>query len=485
MAGNEDPSSILRGAGDAIFALVCDRSTPQQWVEWLRAPLAHAVGTGSYELVQKLLRAGADGSAGRRVGSGQTLLHDAAQGGNGQVVTALMRAGGARGDMNAKTIIGGHTPLHLAVFGGKEAAAKAMILAGADVNIRNDNNDAPLPLAIEGGHAGIVENLLIGGANHAERGSSGDYPIHLAARRGNGDVVLALVQKGVDVNCRDARGRPPLAVAVIENHVSAVKALLAGGVDDVDYRMGNARSTPLHVAAASGNKAASIITALVEGGADIEARNRAGKTPLYISACFGSRASVLALLRLGADANTRLGHGLTPLHGVCRAGNLAVADLLLRWGADETAVNKYGKTARQEIPYAQASEQHRPTLERLAKLLARAPQDRAWRRRGFIVMCRAHRHRFRLAVEIPETARPSRRARRVEVKVEIQVGRACAMQGGGGAGSSRSIGGGSSSDVFSSRRAGGEGVGGGFDGLAAWLMAVTEETVFRNIVGFL
>ncbi|CAN0293773.1 unnamed protein product, partial [Hapterophycus canaliculatus] len=66
MSGYEHRASILEGAGDTIFKLVCERATPGQWTEWLRAPLEHAAGTGNQDLVDKLLRAGANGSAGWR-----------------------------------------------------------------------------------------------------------------------------------------------------------------------------------------------------------------------------------------------------------------------------------------------------------------------------------------------------------------------------------------------------------------------------------
>ena len=47
-----------------IFKLGLERSTPEQWAEWLKASLEHAAGTANYKLVNKWLKAGADGSAG-------------------------------------------------------------------------------------------------------------------------------------------------------------------------------------------------------------------------------------------------------------------------------------------------------------------------------------------------------------------------------------------------------------------------------------
>lgn len=57
--GYEDRVSILQGGRDMIFNLVRDQATPEQWTEWLRAPLEHAAGTANHELVERLLKAGA------------------------------------------------------------------------------------------------------------------------------------------------------------------------------------------------------------------------------------------------------------------------------------------------------------------------------------------------------------------------------------------------------------------------------------------
>ncbi|CAN0460649.1 unnamed protein product, partial [Ectocarpus sp. 12 AP-2014] len=92
------------------------------------APLEHAAATANHELVSKLLRAGADGGAGWRGCYDKTLLHAAAEGGDALVVSLLLREG-AGADMEAKAPGTGHTPLHLAVLGGKAAAAKALIMA--------------------------------------------------------------------------------------------------------------------------------------------------------------------------------------------------------------------------------------------------------------------------------------------------------------------------------------------------------------------
>ena len=53
----------LQELGNDIFKLVSYGATPEQWAEWLRVPLEHAVARGNLDLVNTLLQAGADGSA--------------------------------------------------------------------------------------------------------------------------------------------------------------------------------------------------------------------------------------------------------------------------------------------------------------------------------------------------------------------------------------------------------------------------------------
>lgn len=90
------------------------------------------------------------------------------------VVSAFRRAR-AGADMEVKTPGTGYTPLHLAVLGGNAAAAKTLIMAGADVNVLDAEHDSPLHLAIKGGHVEIAKDLLLTGANANLVGSTESF----------------------------------------------------------------------------------------------------------------------------------------------------------------------------------------------------------------------------------------------------------------------------------------------------------------------
>ncbi|CAN0144397.1 unnamed protein product, partial [Hapterophycus canaliculatus] len=308
MPGYEQRASILQGAGDKIFNMVCDRATSKQWAGWLRAPLEHAAGMADAELVDKLLKAGADGSSGWKGCSGSTLLHAGAKGGNEQVMSALMRAG-ARKDIHSKVYSSRRTPLHAAVSRGNVVAAKMLILAGADVNNLDAKHNGPLHLAIVKGHAGLAEDLLLSGANPDLLNGALAHPIHLAARRGQDGVVRSLLCKGVDVNFGVPGGPTALGIAMRSGHISTARVLLDAGADATTSNCGGI--TPLHLAAYK-DRGPDIIAALVEAGADMEARNDSGVTPLIDSARGNSCRAMLNLLQRGAMVNARASCGSTP-----------------------------------------------------------------------------------------------------------------------------------------------------------------------------
>ncbi|CAM9452100.1 unnamed protein product [Ectocarpus sp. 12 AP-2014] len=134
--------------------------------------------------------------------------------------------------MKAKSLdSSGHTPLDLAVAGGKRVAVKALIMSGVDVDALDATNDGPLHHAIKGGHVGIAKDLLLSGNNPMQARSNGDFPIHLADWHGLDEAVLALVQKGIDLNCVNNERDTPLCMAMVRNHVVTKKVLLAAGAD--------------------------------------------------------------------------------------------------------------------------------------------------------------------------------------------------------------------------------------------------------------
>lgn len=74
-------------------------------------------------------------------------------------------------------------------------------------------------------------------------------------------------------------------------------------------------------------------------GADANAKDRYGDTPLHRAGMVGDPAVVHALVSAGADVNARNNSGETPLH---KAGSAAAVMILVNAGADPNAADRGG-----------------------------------------------------------------------------------------------------------------------------------------------
>jgi len=102
-------------------------------------------------------------------------------------------------------------------------------------------------------------------------------------------------------------------------------------------------STPLHAAAKAGD-ATAVKELLSAPGANPDARDARGITPLGTAVGFNRSEVVDALLAGGAAVDGTDGKGNTPLHYAAGYGRVDLVKALLAAGADPSAVNEAGQT---------------------------------------------------------------------------------------------------------------------------------------------
>jgi ankyrin repeat protein len=234
-------------------------------------------------------------------------LHDAALRGDVSRIASLLDDHpdlvSERGTMPGHT--GARTALHFAVNGLHEAAIVLLLERGADPNVLCEGDAAtPLHFAAERGHFGIIRLLIEHGSDPI---GVGDYHelevIGWATVFGTGDkeIVDYLLAHG-------ARHNIFSAVAVGE--VDEIRRIATEMPTLLDHRMDqtNKRRRPLHLAVVK--KQPTALATLLDLGANIEAPDGAGFTPLDQAALGGEHAMAHVLLERGAEMRLPAAVGL-------------------------------------------------------------------------------------------------------------------------------------------------------------------------------
>jgi ankyrin repeat protein len=182
-----------------------------------------------------------------------------------------------RGGMNSRHLVFGgflslatscspqgsaHT-LHAAAAEGDVSGIRAALSAGADVNALDDQGKTALLLAV-GPH-------------------------------GSCDAVELLISKGADVNRADRWGNTPLMDAAMWVALPCVRQLLDHGAQ-VNAQDANGITAAMLVGNDGGNGTLSVLTLLLDRGADTQLRAKEGRSVYSSMASYG-RQDLVSLLR--------------------------------------------------------------------------------------------------------------------------------------------------------------------------------------------
>lgn len=223
-----------------------------------------------------LLRHGADIYA--RDVFGYTPAHNSARSGDIDCLRVLVTAGfdfRARGFRD-------HTILHVAVLTERKAVVEFISEQDGGrkiIDLKNDRGSTPLHYAVAFHQRVLVKLLLRHGADIYAVDGDGYTPAHRAARYGVIECLKAIIGAGIDLDAKGPKGRTVLHLAVKHGHMALVEYLLErAGAGRIINAADNAGSTALHLV--SNNCKKGIVTLLLRHGANMQARNLSGQTPV-------------------------------------------------------------------------------------------------------------------------------------------------------------------------------------------------------------
>ena len=359
--------AVYRFDYDLMDALIAKKAKVDVTNEFGSTPLAEATKQGDARMVKTLLAAGS-GTEGANA-DGQTALMIAIKNGDLSVFNLLIEAGAK---VNAVERVQDQTPLMWAAAAARNAPemVKVLIAKGANVNARAKFNDwpgqitsepraqyhtygglTPLLYAARGGCYACVEALVSAGADVNLPNNEGMTPMMIALDNSQNGVAKFFLDHGANPRVWDIYGRTALYVAI--DHAPGAAAAGGGGgafgARGAQARQGAASSDGRGTGGQGGRGG---------GGAPVGGAGRGdGGDAVATGPQVSSMEIINLLLAAGVNPNTELNQrrpeagsggrfadpllssGTTPLLRALVNNNIDVARLLLDNGADP---NIYG-----------------------------------------------------------------------------------------------------------------------------------------------
>ncbi|XP_065832896.1 uncharacterized protein [Oscarella lobularis] len=273
-----------------------------------------------------------------------TSLHWAARNNRLGVAEFLIEKGA---NINARNKFG-ETPFLVASGRRNVNMVYVLLEAGCDIYAKNNRGNGPLAVAIENRLVNMIKLLVNGfGMDVNETHDKGYTSLHLATNLNNVDIVkFLIIDSGANIEAKDQWNRTPFLIAVCHGYNTLVELLASRGCNvkatnsegagalDLACIWGHAETVEvllskgfftdgcaaLHVAAQNGFDR--IVSLLISGGADIEARDEWGCTPFLTAVEFGQDKVTEVLMKGGCNVFARTKKGECALDLTITGGRL-------------------------------------------------------------------------------------------------------------------------------------------------------------------
>ncbi len=229
------------------------------------------------------------------------------------------------------------TPLIFASTAGHLEMVQLLLEKGADVNARSRIGCTPLMFAADGCHPEVVEALLAHGANVNSKTNKSCTALHTVTENGHLEMAKFLIDRGSQLDAPMAynetestvEGLTPLCIAVLNQQWEIAKFLISKG----------AKTGPPMQEIVKQQKSEGL-KYLIEQGGDVNSRGDGGRTAIFNAAAFGATENVKLLLSKGANPDFLACYDNGAIFSPCTALDVArqqrhpeVAEILKKAGA--------------------------------------------------------------------------------------------------------------------------------------------------------
>lgn len=329
--------------------------------------LHYAVLYDKKELVNLLLKAGADVNAQNR--TGETPLYKAVISDNEALARSLIDQKDININLPDRF---GNTPLHKAA-GTRRFDMMQLLIGNATATVRNNKGETPLHWAAKCVFPKGVALLLDHGATVGELDAQGENSLHHLAREAHhhlegpfSETIRLFTQKDASLlSMKNKEGERPVALleATLGPELCHVREKLTPldwqlfSPTSIDAFLGeggvhiNAKNsdqcTPLYLAARGAKEdPTTFLYLLTCPGVDLDAQNGLDQnTVLHFAVRWSLEEVIDALLRQGANVNAKNREGKTPLHfAVWDCSEKIVASLIQQKGIEIDSHDQFGNT---------------------------------------------------------------------------------------------------------------------------------------------
>lgn len=228
-------------------------------------------------------------------------------------------------------------PLHLAAKQGDNEMIKIFVKAGSDINEIDSKGWTPIFYAAQEGQYDTCRFLITCGARTAQKDVNGWTPVYVAAVNNRADLLELFFKNGASIDSTDRHHiRSPLQWAAVHGNISACSVLLQRGANvEAKDKEG---LTPLLISAQHGHSDLTRLFCIK--GAKIDATDEEGRTPLYWSVRNNHPDCVTVLLSAGANVNVSDMNGVPLIFTAVKYGSIELVELLIIQGATKTKLDK-------------------------------------------------------------------------------------------------------------------------------------------------